>query len=989
MLRLWHSALPVRLTQDASLMTASFPAFPPQLSAAPTVRTFGRALAEFACKTVRAHGVQVWAVMGGSLVVVGEEGRGLGLSDGTLAARALAEGQPLAEGMLFCVPFGGGVLEFVGADPGGVERLAGLAPLLALALEGVQAREVRRGRGRVAETVEQLVRRLGGSLDLAEVLTATAESAALALGFGRAFVGLFSEVGEAGAHIGEVFTYGFDEAFTGGIAIGPVSFGRLVKRGEVMLYERVRDAGTPLAQGLAELDPEVALIAPLSARGRPLGVLYVDSRLPGARVGEDDTWLVLALAEQASLAIDNARLYSLETRKREAAEALREAGAALASSLHLRNTLAQVLEQAQFLFGTDAAGVYELQPDGRTLTIRSALGLSSEYVLRVRAKVGAGVTGRAVARREIVAAHDLTQADFGGGSRYTRQLLAQGRYPYRGVVGLPLGTRAEVFGALTLYWKDPLPLDPDDLALTEVFAAQASLAIENARLYEEELRREREAAVLLNVGRLLGEDQSDRALTEAVRLATLALNAGRGLLALTGEGGEVTRCATFNLHPPSQGELASLLAQLGRGPRPLTRRHALPVAGSALIVPLRGDPSGDGPEHLLGFLYADDSSTEPPSDRVLHLARSVADQMALTLTRERLLSALARQEARYRQLAEGAHDLILSADPSGEITYANPAATRLLEPLTGPLIGANLLTLPTPATRPALQAAWNAVNTHAAGGRTEIEVGPYRLELRLSVVRQAGASPARPVQSVLTVARDLSELQTLAAEIQRRGQALEAATSRTLELRSYLTLFTQAQEEERRRISRELHDDTAQVLVATSRRVARLARDLEGPQRERANDILGDLNAAIESVRRFARNLRPSVLDDLGLLPALEWLATQAQTATRLEVSGPERRLAPALELTVFRLVQEALTNVDKHARAGSAAIRVAFDEASVRVVITDDGQGFTAEQAQVRAQAGHLGLIGLRERVTLAGGELRVDSEPGRGTTLVFTLPG
>ncbi|MEF2279175.1 GAF domain-containing protein [Deinococcus sp. YIM 134068] len=956
----------------------TLPPFPPDFGTAPTARAFGAALAEFACRTVRAHGVQVWAVVGGSLTVVGEEGRGLGLSDGTLAARSLAHGGPLEEGMLACVPFGGGVLELVGADPAGMEALSGLAPLLVLALEGVQAREARRGQGRVAETVERLVRRLGGSLDLAEVLTATAESAALALGFGRAFVGLFSELGEDGARTGEIFTHGFDAAFTGGIGVGPVSLGRLMGRGEVILFEKTRDAGTPLAAGLAELDPEVALIAPLSARGRPLGLLYVDSRSPGARVTEDDTWLVLALAEQASLAIDNARLYAIETRKREAAEALREAGAALAGSLHLSDTLERLLERAVALFGADAAGVYKLQPDGRTLSIRSAVGLPSEYVLRVRAKVGAGVTGRAVERREIVAARDLNTAHLGGGSRYTRQLLAQGRYPYRGVVGLPLGTRAGVFGALTLYWTAPLPLDGDDLALTEVFAAQASLAIENARLYEEEQRREREAAVLLNVGRLLGEDQSDRALAEAARLATLALNAGRGLIALTGEAG--TRCATFNLPAPTPAELSGLLSHLGRGPRPLARRHALPGAGSALIVPLRGT---DGDE-VLGFLYADDPGAEVPGDRVLHLARSVADQMALTLTRERLLAALAREEARYRQLAEGAHDLILSADPSGTVTYANPAATRLLAPLTGPLVGASLLALATPATRPALHAAWDAAHTRPAGGRAEIEVAGYRLEVRLSAVRPAGI-----LHGVLTVARDLSELQTLADEIQRRGQALEAATSRTLELRSYLTLFTQAQEEERRRISRELHDDTAQVLVSTTRRVARLARELGGEQRARADDILGDLQQAIESVRRFARNLRPSVLDDLGLLPALEWLASQARTDTRLEISGAERRLPPALELTVFRLAQEALTNVDKHAHASSAAIRIAFDEGGVRVAVSDDGQGFTPGQAQARAQAGHLGLIGLRERVALAGGELEVDSEPGRGTTLRFRLPG
>lgn len=965
---------------------------PPALTEAQTAAQFAQALAAFASQAAHAHGVRVWGVADGRLSELACEGRGLALSDGALAARAMSGGAPLEEGMLSCLPFGGGVLELVGANPAGVQALSGLSPLLGLALEGVQARAARRGRGRVAETVEQLVRRLGGSLNLAEVLTATAESAALALGFGRAFVGLFSELGGDSARTGEVFTYGFDGPFTGGIRLGPVSFGRLVDRGEVMLFDRARDADSPLAAGLAELNPQVAVLAPLRARGRPLGVLYVDSAAAGARVTEDDTWLVLSLAEQASLAIDNARLYGLETRKREAAEALREAGAALSGSLHLADTLSRGLERASDLFGADAAAVYELQAGGRTLVIRSAVGLPSEYVLRARGKVGAGVTGSAVARRERVEARDIAAARLGGGSRYTRELLAQGRYPYRGVLALPLTTRAGTFGALTLYWHEALPLDAEDLALTEVYGAQLSLAIENARLYEEELRREREAAVLLNVGRLLGEDQSDAALAEAARLCTLALNAGRGLIALLGEGGRVARCATFNLHPPTPDELAALKAQLGRGPRPLTRRHTLPVAGSALIVPLRADGLGEavlgeaGAEGgLLGFLYADDPATEAPGDRVLALARSVADQMALTLTRERLLAALAREEARYRQLAEGAHDLILSTDPQGRVTYANPAAARLLAPHTGPLVGAALSGLASPATQNALHAAWDAAHTLPAGGRTEIMVGPYRLEVRLSAVRTGGE-----LSGVLVVARDLSELQTLAEEITRRGQALEAAASRTLELRTYLTLFTQAQEEERRRISRELHDDTAQVLTASTRRVARLARDLDGEQRTRADDILHDLNAALDSVRRFARNLRPSVLDDLGLLPALEWLATQAQTGTRLEVSGQERRLPPALELTVFRLVQEALNNVDKHAGAQSAAIRVSFSGAGVQVSVQDDGVGFTPEQAESRAQAGHLGLIGLRERVALAGGTLDVESAPGgRGTTLTFTLPG
>jgi signal transduction histidine kinase len=270
----------------------------------------------------------------------------------------------------------------------------------------------------------------------------------------------------------------------------------------------------------------------------------------------------------------------------------------------------------------------------------------------------------------------------------------------------------------------------------------------------------------------------------------------------------------------------------------------------------------------------------------------------------------------------------------------------------------------------------------------EVEVSgllrALRLEVRLSAVVQD-----REVLGVLLVARDLSEQLRLAEEIARRGQALEAASARQVELRSYLSLFTQAQEEERRRISRELHDDTAQVLVAIGRRLDRLAKTLTGESRTFAEDVRADLNVGIESVRRFARNLRPSVLDDLGLLPALEWLVAQTRTPARLEVQGQERRLPPTTELTVFRLVQEALTNVDKHARAQSAAVRIVFQDVDVAVTVMDDGAGFDVDGAGQLARQGHLGLMGLRERVALAGGVLDVESALGEGASLRFTLPG
>ena len=976
------------------------------LSQAQHASGFLQRLTLIAATTCRAHGAQ--ARLGEALSVVYAHGRGLGLSDGALARQALTTGQPQRGGMICALPLlsaslsggPGAVLEVIGGEKAPLTELEEALPLLTLAFEGALAREARRGRGRVTETLAQLSARIGGSLDLPEVLTATAQSAAHALGFERALVGLFGPLGEADvaapALARQVFTHGFDAHFSGDVGVGPESFARLMERGEVIIYDHERDQGTPLSRGLAEFSPMLALIAPLKARGRPLGILYADVRVRRP-LSEGDDALLLALAEQASLAIDNARRYADETRKRHVAESLREVGASLSHSLNLADILTSVLNYARMLFGADACAVHELQPDGRTLSIRSAVGLSSEYVLRSRARVGAGVTGRAVEKGQLMFSHDVNREAQGGGSRYTRQLLAAGKYPYRGVVGLPLSARGNVFGGLSLYYTELLPLDSEDLALTEVFAAQAALAIENARLYEDEVRRERESAVLLSVAARLQSPIAPGALSAVARELTLALGAERGLIVTlggtepgpaqgsgsgghsgAGRGNPINQVAGYNLPAaPDAEQLGWLVSQLGRGPRPLTRRHLLDGAASGLLAPVQHQGS------LLGLFYADQSQDEVPGERSLHLARSLSDQVALSLSRERLLSALAREEARYRLLAHSAHDLIIAADTAGTITYANPASLRLL----GPLEGYGLTTL---ISAPVFLDAWHAcLSTPDSGGRCEVTVsgvsGDLHLEVRLSAVT---GEPGQ-VQGLLLVARDLSELQTLAEEIQRRGQELEAVSARQGELRQFLSLFTQAQEEERRRISRELHDDTAQVLVALGRRIDKLGRELSGESRARAADIRLDLNAAIESVRRFARNLRPSVLDDLGLLPALEWLASQARTPTRLEVQGAERRLGSAAELTLFRAVQEALSNVDKHAQARSAAVRVVYQPGEVEVSVSDDGRGLDLSEAEQRAQAGHMGLTGLRERVALSGGALSLESAAGRGTQVRFVLPG
>ncbi len=197
-----------------------------------------------------------------------------------------------------------------------------------------------------------------------------------------------------------------------------------------------------------------------------------------------------------------------------------------------------------------------------------------------------------------------------------------------------------------------------------------------------------------------------------------------------------------------------------------------------------------------------------------------------------------------------------------------------------------------------------------------------------------------------------------------------------------------AQEAERRHLARELHDETGQALTSILLGLAG-AEQAGTPEGVRA--ALIDLRALVvetlQEVRRLAVELRPTALDDFGLEPALRRLGQSVREASELDVQVEVRlgaaRLSPELETAVYRIVQEALTNVVKHADATHVSIVLTRKNGLVSVVIEDDGRGFDPARGGDR-----LGLIGMRERVELLDGSVLIDSAPGRGATLVFELP-
>ena len=202
--------------------------------------------------------------------------------------------------------------------------------------------------------------------------------------------------------------------------------------------------------------------------------------------------------------------------------------------------------------------------------------------------------------------------------------------------------------------------------------------------------------------------------------------------------------------------------------------------------------------------------------------------------------------------------------------------------------------------------------------------------------------------------------------------------------------MTRGQEDERIRLARELHDDTIQSLIALQQRVE-LTHKALGKDPALANARLDELKNlltdSLASVRGYVRDLRPTYLEELGLIPALEMLAREARAS--FQIIGEETRLDAERELALYRIAQEALRNVAKHARAQTIALTLTFDAREVAITIEDDGVGFSAPDAPTTyARAGHFGLMGMQERAQLFGGNVYVKSEPGQGTKVVAFVP-
>jgi signal transduction histidine kinase len=228
--------------------------------------------------------------------------------------------------------------------------------------------------------------------------------------------------------------------------------------------------------------------------------------------------------------------------------------------------------------------------------------------------------------------------------------------------------------------------------------------------------------------------------------------------------------------------------------------------------------------------------------------------------------------------------------------------------------------------------------------------------------------------------RRVAELERTAAECRRAEERLRALSRRLLEV----------QEAERRHLARELHDEFGQQLTCLRLLLQQLEARGPGPDGAMWREALGLLDVLLERVRALSGDLRPALLDQIGLRPALQSLAERLTKQTGLRVdfthSGLERRFPGAVETAAYRIIQEGLTNAVRHAGVSEAAVHVEAGPDALTVRVEDRGVGFDPAAALAGGRAGGLG--GMRERVSLVGGRLTIDAASGRGTRLTAQLP-
>jgi signal transduction histidine kinase len=735
-------------------------------------------------------------------------------------------------------------------------------------------------------------------------------------------------------------------------------------------------------------------------------------------------------------------------RAEAAAHALADVARSVSMSLDPDVVAHSTVDHVCRLVNVDVAVLFRLEPkSGDLISVAMSAGGAAVHEEPFVVPRGLGAAGTAAREgRPIMSADVVADPHLTLPHDLKHRLDRSG---YRAVLAVPLRVGPHVVtGVLALNDLTGRHFAADEVALVQAFAGQAAVAFENARLHTETEERLRDTELLLTVSRAVSSTldvtETMRRIAEAAgRMfgadmvgAYLADASADVLLPVAGYHVPRPLLQAFRTFPiPLRGH--ALLQEAWRTHRPVWSDDLEADARvdreawrrfphrSGLFVPMvvTGRPIGG-----LCLVWWEKRRTFRPAE--IDLADGVARQAAIAIANSRSFHDADRRRREAEELAQVARLLTASLD-AGTIARAvvdhvrmmfkaDSTVLRSLRP-DGALVEIARSGIPHPGH--ALEVVLSAgkgfagravregrtVQTADAPGEPELqEAGVYRETALARGIRGAVATPLRVKERIIgvlglgfTAARTLTnaELTLLHAFADQAALALDNARlyqgeqETRASLRQLSQRLMEAQEAERRRLAFELHDEVGQSLTALKLNLELAEALASRPAAGKLVDCIQLADQVLKQVRGLSLDLRPSLLDDLGLSAAVRWyVAQQAERAgivARVTAEIGEERLPAAIETACFRLVQEAVTNVLRHAHASRLFVDAHRREDRIELSIEDDGAGFDVAAARRGVYAGRsLGLLSMEERVSLVAGELVVDSAPGRGTRIHVSCP-
>jgi GAF domain-containing protein len=780
-----------------------------------------------------------------------------------------------------------------------------------------------------------------------------------------------------------------------------------------------RGGGRPRVRRLVDRFRAVAA-TPLLVSGRAFGAISLYYNEP-REFSAEDVALARAFAEQATQAIENSRLHSeieqrmLENeRRRRVAEGIRDVLASVNSSRSLDEMLDVVLTQASELLDCDAGSVLlleeSLDPDQPALLTRASRALEPE-LLQTRLPVESSITGMAVKDGQPVAVDDVLASPPG---------ITQFSRLYRAVLAAPLRVRGTVEGAITLLYRQPRKFSADDVELVQAFADQAALAIENGRLYTQAIHRSRDLEALYRADEALYRSlRLDEVLQALVDVGIDVLEADSCSVLVWDERHErLVPGATRGFRPENVARMShapgeGITGRVAQTRRPISVEDASndsrvahhitdPEAIRSLLhVPIlvSGEVFG-----VFGVNYCTPRKLSGEEERVL---LALAHRAAIAIEHARLYD---ESERRLREL-----EALYRADETLHRSLRLDEVLNSLAEVALQVLGADKTSVNIwNAERQELD--WGAAIGYSAETTAAALVSGVDLALdtvlssEVFVVNNAETDPSMASPRMQAMIRREGMRSLVGAPINVAGQpfglfAVAFATPHvsTRDERRLVhaigqragvaihnaRLFEQAQQvataEERQRLARELHDAVTQTLFSASLIAEVLPRLSErNPEegRRRLEELRQLTRGALAEMRTLLLELRPAALVDTPFTHLLHQLAEASASRGSLQIdvdAEGDGALPSDLQIGLYRIAQEALNNINKHAEARKAEIRYRRRGSRVDMRISDDGRGFDTSVTP----PGHLGLSIMRERARAIGAQLKLESRPGAGTRI------